>query len=92
MASDNEFASLVRFFEGIGDGIEKARSDHASSERIIASAEYELGEVRKALEVAPVGAGADANAEAGRAARAKIPFRRREMVGGTGIEPVTPRV
>ncbi len=74
MAADAEFANLVRFFEEIDDCMDKAMIDHASSEKLIASAEYELGEVRKTLAVPT----ALATAAEERGAPRRAPFRRDE--------------
>ncbi len=58
MDRDIDFEHLARSVEQTGDGFERARAERESSETLIASAEYELEQVKKAfadnrLEVEP---------------------------------------
>lgn len=49
MDRDIDFDHLARSVEQTGDGFERARAERESSETLIASAEYELEQVKKAF-------------------------------------------
>lgn len=78
MDADAEFASLTNFFAAVSSCAEKAMADHESSERLIACAEYELGEVRRAL-ADPLGVSAMDFGEKVAPDIARVPFRRPAM-------------
>jgi hypothetical protein len=49
MDRDIDFDHLARSAGALGDGFERARTERESSETLIASAEYELEQVKKAF-------------------------------------------
>ena len=64
MAADGTFTQLARSFEDIGREFARLEAEHGESQTLIASAEYELDQIRKVLAGAVFDFDADVEADA----------------------------